>query len=206
MAFGPLNALSERLLCLRGLRGQTAFQLGKESKQAAVLFPVRRRLGEPLPAAFLRLPLALEFQSALFFLAATAGGFLAFAFPAFQKRPSGDDGSRDLGENIADLLFFIFNPLLLAAFQIGGDSHAKESGGMQPGLVMVGPSRPRLTIRHLQRPVELLDNTAGNVMPFDAERHLAGHGGLYNVTAGCLYSSEYGELLPENATVTEATI
>lgn len=74
MVLGPLNALSKRLLCLRGFRGQAAFQLGKKSKQAAVLFPVRRRLGEPLPAAFLRFPLAQEFQSALFFLAATAGG------------------------------------------------------------------------------------------------------------------------------------
>lgn len=39
MALGPLNALSERLLCLRGLRGQQAFQLGNETKQAAVLLP-----------------------------------------------------------------------------------------------------------------------------------------------------------------------
>lgn len=29
-------------------------------------------------------------------------------------------------------------------------------------------------------------------MPFNAERHLAGQGGLYNFTAGRLYSSEYG--------------
>lgn len=148
---------------------------------------------KPRPAAVINLCEALLLIAPGRLFPITVLAVLALLFLLGENRSCADDPADDLGKPIRHLLVFGLNPLRLSsAAQVSGDRDAKEAGGMEPRLVVIGIGSPLSIIspRELERLHHLLDNRACDLVSADPEYHLAGDRYILDRAVGVFDSAE----------------